>query len=127
MQKLLDGEDEVLSILREQAKAIAVTEREMTGVGFYTTFFIPNGARHLPNNPSFKFGDVTAKTLGLNYGAGFLLYVQDGALHILEGYIYDESWPEEISVFELSYTTGHHRDMEGLYEILHGNNERQSQ
>jgi hypothetical protein len=103
VQKLLDGEGEVLSTLREQVKGITVTKREMTGVGFYTTFSVSDGARRLPDNASFKFGDVTAKILGLNHGAGFLLYVQDGALHMLEAYTYDESWPEREVTFELSY------------------------
>lgn len=111
VEKLLDGEGEILSTLREQVSVIAVTKRQMTGVGFYTTFSVPDGARRLPGNPSFKFGDVTAKILGLNYGAGFLLYVQDGALHMLEGYSYDESWPEGEGTFELSYVTGLRSDI----------------
>ena len=120
MQRLLDGEDEGLSILREQLEIIVVTKREMTGTGFYTTFSVTDGTRRLPGNLSIKFGDVIAKMPGLNWGAGFLLYVEDGALHMLEGYAYDESWPQQISAFELSYTTGHQRDLEGLQEILHG-------
>jgi hypothetical protein len=120
MQRLLDGEDEFLSILREQLQKTVVAKREMTGVGFYTTFLVSDEARRLPGNQSFKFGDVIAKMPGLNSGAGFLLYVQDGALHMLEGYTYDEPWPEPISAFELSYTKGHQRDVNNLYKMLHG-------
>lgn len=120
LQRLLDGEDEFLSILREQLQITTVTKREMTGVGFYTTFSVPDGFRRLPGKLSFKLGDVIAKMSGLNLGAGFLLYVQDGALHMLEGYTYDESWPEQISTFELSYTSGHQRNVDNLYKILHG-------
>jgi hypothetical protein len=124
MHKLLDGEDEGLSILREQFEVVAVIKREMTGVGFYMTFSVPEGARHLRGKPSFKFGDVSANVAGLEWGAGFLLYVQDGALHMLEGYAYDESWPQQISVFDLSYTTGNRRDIEGLHRIFRGDKTR---
>lgn len=120
MQKLLDGEDEILLILREQLKKTIVTKREMTGVGFYTTFFVSDGVQLLLDNSSFKFGDVVAKMPELNFGTGFLLYVLDGALHMLEGYTYDETWPHQISDFELSYTTGHQRDLNSLHKILLG-------
>jgi hypothetical protein len=118
MQKLLDGDNAIFSILREQLEAIIVTKREMTGVGFYTTFAVSQGARRVPGNRSFKFGDVTAELPGLKFGAGFLLYVKDGALHMLEGYSYDEKWPQETSDFALSYTKGLRRDPEVLQKIL---------
>jgi hypothetical protein len=53
---------------------------------------------------------VIAKFSGLSSGAGFLLYVQDGVLHMLEGYTYDEPWPQEPLSFELSYASGGQRD-----------------
>jgi len=40
---------------------------------------------------------------GLQYGAGFLIFVRDGTLKMLEGYSYSEPWPELIREFELSY------------------------
>ena len=120
MEKLLDGEDEVLSVLRQQLKGAAVSAREMTGVGFYTTFSVPDEVSRVPGNVSFKFGDVIANIRGLKLGAGFLLYVREGALHMLEGYTYDEPWPQRISSFELSYTRSNRRDLENIRNILHG-------
>lgn len=118
MEKLLEGEDEVLSILREQLEVIVVDKRELTGVGFYTTFSVPENARCLRARPSFKFGDVIAKIPELNHGAGFLLYVEGGALHMLEGYTYDEPWPQLVHSFGLSYVSGGQRDMKALRDIL---------
>jgi len=121
MQALLDGEDDILSILREQLEATVVVKRKMTGVGFFTTFAVSDDVRRADDR-SFKLDDVIASISGLAHGAGFLLYVEHGALHMLEGYTYDEPWPKEISEFELTYTAGEQRDLEALRKILHGDN-----
>jgi hypothetical protein len=49
------------------------------------------------------FGDVGAKIPELHSGAGFLLFLKSGYLYQLEGYSYEESWPENINSFELFY------------------------
>jgi len=121
MQALLDGDDDILSLLRKQVETVIVVKREMTGVGFFTTFVVPDGIPRA-DDQSLKFGDVIANISGLAHGAGFLLYVEHGALHMLEGYTYDEPWPKEISEFELTYTAGEQRDLEALRKILHGDN-----
>jgi hypothetical protein len=120
MQALLDGDDDILSILREQLKTTLVVKREMTGVGFYTTFEVSADVPRADNR-SFKFGDVVASITGLKHGAGFLLYVKLGVLQMLEGYSYDEPWPEENAEFKLSYTPGQQRDTEALRKLLQGN------
>ena len=120
MKKLLRGEDEVLSILREQLNVVEVSNRELTGAGFYTTLSVLPEAQSILGNPSFKLGDVIARIQGLKLGAGFLLYVQEGVLHMLEGYTYDEPWPQFISLYELSYTNVDERDMDSLRKILSG-------
>lgn len=119
MQELLDGDDDILSILREQLKAAQVVKRELTGMGFYTTFEVSADAARA-GDQTFKFGDVVASLPGLKHGAGFLLYVKLGVLQMLEGYSYDEPWPQETSEFKLSYTSGQRRDAEALHKLLHG-------
>jgi hypothetical protein len=37
----------------------------------------------------------------LQYGAGFLLYIKDGMLNMLEGYCYEDKWPNDFENFEL--------------------------
>jgi hypothetical protein len=118
LRMLLAGDDELLSILRTQVETATVAKREMTGVGFYTTFEISQMAPRA-GNLAFKFGDVDASIKGLKHGAGFLLFVKLGALEMLEGYTYDEPWPPDTSEFTLGYTTGHERDMAALRKILH--------
>jgi hypothetical protein len=72
----------------------------------------------LGEGKSFKFGDVVAEIEGLKHGAGFLLFITDGALDELEGYCYDEAWPKEVIGFKLAYFGGSERDMKSLKDII---------
>ncbi len=65
-----------------------------------------------------KFGDVIGDIPGLASGAGFLLYIKNGVLDMLEGYSYDEPWPESINSFNLKYMNGERRDWVALKEKL---------
>jgi hypothetical protein len=115
IQKLLDGENASLAKLRQQADTAQVLSREMTGVGFYTTLAVTPGLHRLDNR-SFTFGDVIAEIPGVRNGAGFLLYVQNGLLHMVEGYTYgDESWPDRITTFQLRYQKPGERDLGALH------------
>lgn len=109
---LLCGEDEVLTILREQAKQAQVTSREMTGVGYFTKFLVPLAVPRLPGCPTFKIGDVNGAADNIKHGLGFLLYVTDGALSMLEGYTYDEPWPNEVHGLTLTYSTEGRRNLD---------------
>lgn len=118
LEKLLFGNIPEIITLRRQVDLCKVVKREKTGFGFYTTFTLPeNTSRIIGLNA--KFGDVVGEIEGLRYGAGFLLYVSDGTLDMLEGYSYDEPWPSSINQFKLSYTKGEERDWTALYDIFH--------
>ena len=72
----------------------------MTGARFYTTF----KTIQTDTVGTCAFGDVGAEIPGLKYGAGFLLWIEESALHTLEGYSYgEELWPEDIDYFKLIY------------------------
>lgn len=108
MDKLLQGEDIVLGALRDQLKFALVELRRTTNAGFFLHFSLPQNSLGLTEITSnvksdFCFGDVGAETRELQYGAGFLLWVEDGRLHMLEGYSYEEPWPEEIEEYQLNY------------------------
>jgi hypothetical protein len=78
--------------------------RTLTGTGFYTNFLLTHSAPTAPVRQSrAAFGDVGATIAGLQYGAGFLLWLKDGRIHQLEGYSYEEKWPEHIESFNLEY------------------------
>jgi hypothetical protein len=120
MAMLLAGDDPTLRILAEQFRAAQVTKRELTGAGFYTRFSVPPEAPRLADRPSFRFGDVTAEIEGLQHGAGFVLFVDDWVINFLEGFSYDEFWPENTDKFQLSFMGKQSRDFAKLPKELHG-------
>lgn len=114
LRLLLDGDDPVLNVLREQLAHVVSMRREYTGVGSYVDFIHPEDTLPLPGNPSFSFGDVMAEVEGLETGGGFVLFVKDGLLHTLETFSYDDFWPETIGRFRVKYRTGEQRDLATL-------------
>jgi hypothetical protein len=60
LEKLLSGESEGYRILQKQIPALRVTERKMTGVGFFSHFSLPDEAPKLPDEASLEIGDVGA-------------------------------------------------------------------
>lgn len=118
---LLAGDDEALAVLRQQIEQAQVFSRKLTGVGFYTTFSISSEVARLAGRPTFKFGDVDATAENIKYGLGFLLYVTDGAVAILEGYTYDDPWPNNVDGLVLTYSGGQNqnRNMDKIKQIVH--------
>src|SRR5437899_1103981 len=92
---LLKGDDPVLGILREQAQVATKGQRKFTAVGFFTSLHLPQAAPRLEGNPSIRFGDVIARIPCLHIPADFILFVDQGALNVLEGFTTGEDlWPE---------------------------------
>jgi hypothetical protein len=105
LEKLVAGDDQRLAELREQLETTLASKREMTGVGFFTTLSVLDPTHRL-GDQSLELGGVIAQIPSLTYGAGFLLFIRNGFLNLLEGFVYgDDPWPENISSFEIRYTT----------------------
>jgi hypothetical protein len=117
LKKLLMGSFPILTQLRNQLNFCTIKNRKFTGFGFYTTFIVPEKI-HRNKKLNFMIGDVNGEIEGLNNGAGFLLYIKNGVIDMLEGYSYDESWPASIDKFKLFYTKGIERDWNSLEETL---------
>jgi hypothetical protein len=103
LEKLISGESERYRILQKQIPALRVTERKMTGVGFFTSFSLPDEAPKLPDEASLEISDVGADLNDLEHGAGFVLFIRKGGINMLEGFTYDEPWPPNIRSFHLYY------------------------
>lgn len=116
LNKLLDGTDKNYLILKNQVKNIVSISRELTGSGVFTRFEVSLGVEKTEVQ-NFSFGDVLAEIDGLKYGAGFLLYVENGVMTCLESYTYEECWPLVVDKFVLRYTNVE-RDENLLYKFL---------
>ncbi|HEY2410271.1 MAG TPA: hypothetical protein VGI10_29905 [Polyangiaceae bacterium] len=103
LDKLLAGDHPRLAILRAQAASARLASHETTGVGFFCIFDIPTRVASM-DVPDFTIDDVDGELQGLAHGAGFVLFVHGGRLKMLEGFSYDEPWPEQIRDFSLRYT-----------------------
>jgi hypothetical protein len=114
LEMLLHGDDETLSVFRQQANEATVLSRQLTGVGFFTKFAVRPQAPRVEGRPTFKFGDVNGIASNVRHGLGFLLYIEDGVISALEGYTYDEPWPDEPHDLSLTYVTGQDRDLRKL-------------
>lgn len=117
LQKLLEGDLPFFVNLREQLVECIVNDREHTGVGFFTSLSVPD---HLPRirGLDVTFGDVVCEFPETRTEVGFLLYIKDGVLDMLEGYTYDEPWPSPDARYSLKYVGGEMRDLEALERTL---------
>ncbi len=98
----LQGDHPVLEILREQLSQASLSARDYTGVGFVTDINVPKQARRLPSS-RLTISDVQAEVTGLEHGAGFVVFLEHGALSMLEGYCYEDSWPTDVTIHRLFY------------------------
>src|SRR5712664_210138 len=78
-----------------------VTERELTGVGFFTHFTIPGEAPVRRDLTDAVIQDVAADIRGLEHGASFMLFIRDGVLSFLEGVASTGDWPEQTDDFNV--------------------------
>lgn len=115
LNALLDGENQKLSNLRNQLQFIQAVEREVSTAGFYTNFQVSRDVNPLLGSKSFQFGDVHVDLPELEGGMGFLLYIKDGYLNMLEGYTYEEKMPEEIKSFKIRYIGDSERKLDEFF------------
>lgn len=115
LEKLLAGEHPALAVLRKQADGVTAESRTQSGVGFSTRLRVPHGSpRAALSRERVHLGDVEADIPGLEHGAGFVLFIEDGYLTALEGYTYGEQWPTDDRRARLKYTATSGRDLTSL-------------
>lgn len=117
LRMILNGDHPVLNLLRPQLDACRAEKRWFTGVGFFTALYVDIATVVQPKL-KVTFGDVLAEISGLKHGAGFVLFVENGLLKTLEGYSYDERWPDFVHGFNLRYMDNEARDWKLLNKAL---------
>lgn len=101
LKALLAGNGPLLAALRLQCVGLRVGKRELTGFGVFVELEVDSSAQAaIVTEPSLQIGGVEAEIAGLHHGAGFVLFVEKGYLSLLEGFSYDEPWPEDTSSFK---------------------------
>ena len=75
--------------LREQIATAQVTNFENTGVGFFSTVKVsPETPRLTDQSP---LDAATGSVASIPHGMGFLVFLEDGHICLIEGYTYDGS------------------------------------
>jgi hypothetical protein len=116
----------VMSALRRQLERCQVASRRFTGVGFFTTLDVAPEVEPAPVRPgTMDLGDVTATIEGLEHGVGFVLFVKDGVLDVLEGFSYDEPWPDtsrryKVTAGGVTHSGGSQTDIEEVDAAWNG-------
>jgi hypothetical protein len=100
---LLTGDDARLGALREQFSSATVTGREFTEAGFFTRFSVPATAARMAQPIKNPIDDVCAELAGEESAAGFLLWLEDGALQALEGFSYGGIWSKQAPLRRIFY------------------------
>ena len=103
LEMLLAGENKALEVLRTQLRTATVASREFTGVGFFTRLAVSPASPRLEGRRKLAISDVYAEVNGLAHDAGFVLFVNDGAIDCLECFIVDEHWPEDATIKRAYY------------------------
>lgn len=76
---------ELAAGLERQLSAATVAERENSGAGFFTTINVSDKGPRV-KSPTVLGYETHAHIKGMEYCLGFVLFMKDGALHMLEGY-----------------------------------------
>jgi hypothetical protein len=100
MATMLRHDHPVTTLLRAQLDECRIKGRELTGVGFFTDIVVPQ-ALAVPGLGSMHLNDAVVEIAGLEHGVGFVLFIRDGKLDVLEGFTYDEPWPDKIGNYSV--------------------------
>lgn len=117
MDMLLHGEHELFKILKEQYESVESKEITNTGVGFYINYKVSSHRLDEKKySNKFHIGDVDGNVSGTNQNVGFILYIENGYMVMLEAYTYgDDEWPED-DLISLSY--GSEGQSERDYDLI---------
>jgi hypothetical protein len=115
MNMLLAGDDEMLMKLQKQYQSATIVSREISDVGFFTKYAIPQRNDLHIDRKSFAFGDVDGMVDGKEGAVGFVLFVDNGYISVLEGYTcVIDKWPQSYDEIMLVYYSGEERDFTRL-------------
>jgi hypothetical protein len=85
-----------------QLSVATVTERENTGVGFFTTISVPPTAVAIDVSEPLC-GETHARIPGVEHGLGFVLFFRDGRMETLEGFTYGSESTASLDLTNLTF------------------------
>jgi hypothetical protein len=87
---------------KKHLRYLSVDRRENTDVGVYVYFNYSDTSILCSDENRTAGQSLYAEIEGLQWGAGFMLYIDDGQITMLESFCHGaESWPAQIRKFKL--------------------------
>jgi hypothetical protein len=100
LDALLSPDNPAASQLRHQLASVTVKKRDNTGVGLFVELDVPDQVA-IADKERKVMSNLSGQMAGLQNGFGGVLYVENGKLHTLEFFTYDEEWPANPSGYTL--------------------------
>jgi len=86
-----------------QLSVATVTERENTGVGFFTSISVPSTAIPIDRSEPLS-GETHARVAGIEHDMGFVLFFNDGRIETLEGFTYGTESTAALDLTNLTFS-----------------------
>ena len=83
--------------LQAQFEKMIVQEREFSTYGFSTYYVVTAGEDTLGADENLQLGKHQWDINGLTRGSDYILWIKNGLISCLEGFSYNEPWPDEIT------------------------------
>ena len=93
---------ELVADLERQIERATVTKRENTSVGFFTTIMVAADAPQVMA-PRVLGYQTQAYVHGLEHGFGFVLFMEEGRMHLLDGYAWAGEDTASLDLFGLTF------------------------
>lgn len=84
-------------ILLSQFDTARAKERRKSERGFCTDYIIDENAKTLGDGVEMQLGNSQWDINGVKNGTDYILWVKNGKIAHLEGFTYEEKWPDEIT------------------------------
>ena len=89
LRSIFSETPELADGLERQLAVAVVTKRENSGVGFFTDLAIPEEAPRVASASVLGY-ETHAHVKGIEHFLGFVLFVRDGRMSLLEGYSFGD-------------------------------------
>ena len=101
LNKFLEGQGKNVSMLRNQMQNLMVKNRQQSRSGVFIKFHQNNSIFALEDKNRHVIEGVKGFANNIKYSIGFILYLENGMIDMLEAYTYDETWPEQLDKLKL--------------------------
>ena len=81
--------------------AISIHPDISSRFGFFTTLSVARADAALSPAIDTAVDGAAAEIEGLERGAGFVVFIREGLVDTLEGFSFEEPWPDQIGEFRL--------------------------